>query len=477
MTSSKLQRNALSVARSSVATGNYGLGGRSARWLVLCASLIGILLQGPNQRSQFLASTSLVLADELASTAGLDLRLEAVQPLIDRHVDEILAPLWYIAQPAASLFNYLVLAPFRAHLRIGGVATKSAELDFAVRRACNDACAAIRQLFHGNLERELECPDVVVVTGLERRLVVFPLGFGRRRLIVVTAQLVRDLSEDELRFALGREVGRLALHHSTRWPWWAVEHLALDATALPRWIVSRTAAALSASGRAEPEPPSQHLSTRLGAGPMRQSLSRALDGIRGVCQILEDLKSGQWKGIDGIISAPKADARPAGFAGMDPLDMALAICQKIQGTGAVGLGLSAVVALTPWAVTRAFDLRTRSETDIRRGLVVATWALRAALAKMRLEELSADRIGLLAARGRTDAAVRSIMLSAPRSDAAAMAAMLGTDEIVRNARVLDRVLSRGQLLPEASVPLRISELMNWARSPEGAPLVNLASRQ
>merc|ERR1719333_108629 len=117
--------------------------------------------------------------------------------------------------------SYLALAPLRVGFRVAGVAGR-ADLEVlyrTTRAAAEVACTALQRLFGAGVPA---CPEVTIVRGGPRHLAAFPLGLGRRRLLVVTEQLCRDLGPEELRFVLGREIGRLALRQSARWPWWAL---------------------------------------------------------------------------------------------------------------------------------------------------------------------------------------------------------------------------------------------------------------
>lgn len=411
---------------------------------------------------------------------------ELVQQPLDRHVDVLLSPLWHAVQPLANLLNYLFLGAVRMHLRVEALRTPTATPSSSsiASEAVNDACANLRRIFDHTFPAG-GCPDVLVVRGSVPRLAAFPLGLGRRWLLVLTESAVRSLSGPELRFAVGHEIGRVLLRHTPHVSAWTLARVMTDATAFPRYLLARLA---PASGHAQATGHVRGHTSGTSVRGARFQLARAADGFLDVCEVYRGLRTGRWPGLTDLdvgrslrVWQKRDDPAAMALGGSSPelllLDTAAAICAKIRSPGAPGaLGAAVLGTSAPWLAAWAFDLNRAQERRLRRGLHLGAWTLGLWAAKLRSEVLSADRIGLLANGGDEDAAIRALVHTSHDGDAAAMAALLGVTQLKEQAFLLSRVLQRSQFQTEPNLPMRITELIAWGSSPQGETLLHLVAQ-
>ncbi|CAK0788068.1 unnamed protein product [Prorocentrum cordatum] len=301
---------------------------------------------------------------------------------------------------------------------------------------------------------------------------MFRLGAGRRWRLVATEPVGRLFEGDELRFLIGREVGRVALHHSAPLLSWPLARFASDVFALPRFVLG------GAARRGGPSAGTQRRSRAPDpAREMRRALGRAADQLVEVCQLYQGLRFGCWPGLvdlaldlDLLLAGQRAE--PVAARELRALDLAAAACAKLRAPGgASALCVATAGVAAPRVAGAALGLSRQEERRLGHALRLASWALRAWSGKLRAEVISADRLGAVAAGGDVDAALRAMVRFAQEGDSAAMVALLGVDQIVEQADVLDRALPPKQFATEPSLPTRVADLAAWSDSLQGQMLL------
>lgn len=407
------------------------------------------------------------------------LDIDEVQHPLDRSVDFALKPIWRLAEPLFCVSSYILSSPARLHLRLeaklsaaeratapvrrGSGAELGAELRSVTAKTCND----LRNVFG---KPAAECPDALLVRGSTSRVASMPLGFGRTWLLVATEGLVEAATEKQLRFIIGREIGRVWFHHGdviAAWPW---QRFARDAFVLPRYVVSRLLP--------RPREVSSQAVRHVGRGP--REIQRCVDTLVGACDLYRGLSQGRWPGctdldVDGILGGSGTPFRGPGSFG--PVDSVMVLCSRFRAPGGVwALATATAGSVAPHLLALALRLTADVEYRIKTGLRLSFWALGTWAGKLRAEVLSADRVGLIAAEGDEDAAVRAMVIANRSPTDAASLALLGVDQLVRQAEYLDYALPRPRFSPAPSLHTRVAELGAWARSPYGREVLAAAAR-
>jgi len=432
--------------------------------------------------------------------------LSEVQSPFDRQVDVALRPFCRILQPLLSMVSWIILSPVRVHMRIESIrAGVPSHRTRKLQSASNHTCRIVQAF------ADVSCPKVMIVRGEVPKLAAFPLGLGREMLLVATQGFADKLEGAALRFAIGREIGRAALGHGARLPRWSIARFADDNLALPRYAAARFASlARFANGSlALPRQAAAWFARRLQrpkrdlqdnttfatnrvAGNYARDLTSAIYQVGEFCELYRGLRTGgAWPGLgdldmDGLFPCLTGCAdnsfykgnfmlKPTSAPFLNVVDRVAAVGTQVmtpEGSRALTGALLGTAALKLAAVAFDFD-----EAVLRRNLRISAWAFGIWAVKLRAEIFSADRFGLIAASGDLDAAVQAMVHLAGNGRSAALAALVGTDTLAKEAQTLDRVMPRATFAVEPSLHTRIAELTAWARSPEGARILQQAGAE
>eukprot|EP00929_Paragymnodinium_shiwhaense_P101738 TRINITY_DN64899_c0_g1_i1.p1 TRINITY_DN64899_c0_g1~~TRINITY_DN64899_c0_g1_i1.p1 ORF type:complete len:529 (-),score=97.68 TRINITY_DN64899_c0_g1_i1:14-1600(-) len=470
------------------------------------------------------AAAALAIAATVASrpsdnTASALMKSWQVQHPLDKSVDVLLLPIWRTLEPLVNFGSYLLMSPVRLHLRLEALrasrdttngAARAAE---AIKAATAKVCSVFQHVFDGSAAHR-ECPEVLVLAGSRPRLATFVLGRGRKQLLVATEGLAHVLEEEvQLRFVIGRELGKsIVLHHGAPYARWAMAHAAKDFTAVPRYfahLMSRAAGALGMGllrlsdqlpeGSAKAAPRSSADDEFLDLPPddhsyeAQRQMQLLFTGLSEACEMWRGpLQAGRWPGLEGLdlndalsrfggpARGPTTEAtaalltgfglgRAAGGGSLGAIDVAADICARLRRPdGKQALTAAALGIAAPIVVAKAFDLDAGEEQLLRTTARLMAWAAGIWARKIRSEELSADRLGFVAAGGDTSASIRAMVrFSQDGGESAAMAALLGEKQLVRQAEFLSQALPRAPFDPSPGLPARVADLAGWARSKEG----------
>ena len=285
---------------------------------------------------------------------------------------------------------------------------------------------------------------------------ILPSRFGRRRVLVVTDALVGQLPDAGLRFVVGREIGRSWLHHGDVVAAWTLKHFIRKMFLLPLHVLG-----LRPLERPQPKKSPDEIQRHV-------QFRRAIDAMADMCDVYRGLRSGRWPGLADLdvdnMWGPGRRVLPQ--HGEDGLFAVAAVCSRLKAPGgAWALGAAVAGSVTPRLLAEIFSLPPQEERHIRRCLRLSSWGLGLWAAKARAEVFSADRLGLIAAGGDLDAALRAMVAAASSFADMATAALLGTDELVRQAQYLSSVIPPSYLSRQPSLPARVADLSSWAYSP------------
>jgi len=416
---------------------------------------------------------------------------EVVQLPLDQGVDYILAPVWDIIRPVASLVE--LLSPIRLHLRLESLRDVDERMRYRAEESVRVACGILSELF-AESTRPVICPEVLMVHSRNKHIASFSLGGGPRWLLVVTDKLVEDLAGAELRFLVGHEIGRHLLHHMPKMPGWAFGKLLSDATVLPRFMILRLGEGLGLSSfMSEKVTAARHT-----ASQARWRAARTAEAGLSLIDTYRGLRGGRLMDLGAMNGLRQLAAPAVGYQQPGPLPLleeqqahsasdwgsplkmldkvaAASTWLRMPGAGRA-LGTAAVSSAMPKLIACACDLDHRQEAYLRTGVEAATCATSLTAAKLRAEVLSADRMGLLAASGDREAAIRALIGTTHDRDAAAMVALLSVRKLVEQAWFLSRLLPSSPFSSEPSLPTRVAELAAWAGSPQGRSFVDAASQ-
>ncbi|CAK9085871.1 unnamed protein product [Durusdinium trenchii] len=316
-------------------------------------------------------------------------------------------------EPLASFVSSVFLWPVRFHFRLQAHINaaeqtmrhgRAADMSQVLSQASQQSCQTLKQLFRQQMGQK-SCPETLLIRSAQMRVSILPSRFGRRTVLMATDTLVSQLSDSELRFLLGREMGRAWLHHSELLSPWILQHFLRDVILFPLHVI----------GLQPKEPPMPKRSFK-----QWMLLRRWVDGIANACDVYR-----------GGLSA--------------------------LGTAAVGSAVPRLAALV-------FSLSAREERQLKRALRLGTWGVGLWAAKSRAEIFSFDRVGFLAA-GDLDAATRAMIMAANAPQDVAMASLLGTEELVKQAEYLTSVLPVSYWSRQPSLHARVADLNSWVHSP------------
>ena len=394
--------------------------------------------------------------------------LEEVQHPLDRGGDVLFLPLRLIMEPFTSFVSAVSLWPLRFHFRVQamrlGAARPDGRIDLpqVLKDASEQSCQTLQRLFqHDALAAaNMPCPEPVLIRSAQLRASILPSRFGQRKVLFATDTLVSQLSDVELRFVLGREMGRSWLHHTDFLRPWVLQHFVRDVFLFPLHVLGL-------------HHPTQAPAKRPSSQSFKQwmMLRRWVDGIANACDAYRGLRSGSWPGLSDFDPGLPGLSRPGPVA-VGPkslengLDAAAALCARLRMPGgAAALGTAAVGSAVPWALAAVFSLSPEEERQLMRFTRLGTWAFGLWSAKNRAEAFSADRLGFLAADGDLDAVLRAMIVAASRPQDVATAALLGTSELVKQAEYLASVLPASYWSRSPSLFARVADLNSWVRSP------------
>ena len=148
-------------------------------------------------------------------------------------------------------------------------------------QASQQSCQTLKQLFRQQMGQK-SCPETLLIRSAQMRVSILPSRFGRRTVLMATDTLVSQLSDSELRFLLGREMGRAWLHHSELLSPWILQHFLRDVILFPLHVI----------GLQPKEPPMPKRSFK-----QWMLLRRWVDGIANACDVYRGLRSGTWPGL------------------------------------------------------------------------------------------------------------------------------------------------------------------------------------
>ena len=321
----------------------------------------------------------------------------------------------------------------------------------ALERASQQSCETLRHLF----QLQNACPHALLVHDRRPHIAILPSRFGRRRLLVVTDALVAQLPDAGLRFVVGREIGRAWLHHGDFIAAWTLQRFLRKTILLPLHVLGVRLLT--------------HPQARTGEEIERRvQLRHFIDAVADACDIYRGLRSGRWPGLTDldVDSLWSADLGRLPVHGEEGLFTFAAVCSRLRAPGgAWALGAGVAGSVTPRLLAEAFSLSRQEEKQVRRCLRFGTWGLGLWAAKARAEVFSADRLGLIAAGGDLDAALRAMVAAASSFNDIATAALLGLNELVRQAQYLSSVMPPSYLSRQPSLAARVADLSSWARSP------------
>ena len=306
-------------------------------------------------------------------------------------------------------------------------------------QAAEESCSTLQRIFGA-----FPCPDTVLVRSSELRVATLP-SF-RRRTLFATDSLVSQCSDRELRFLVGREMGRVWLHHGGFVAPWTLQHFLRDVVLFPLHVLGLHPKV------ATPRPSfKQWLLVR-----------RWLDGVANACDVYRGLRSGTWPGDLDLDFARHREP--------SAVDSAAALCVRLRAPGTLSaLSTAALGSAAPRLLAWLWALPPDEARRLQRYARLTTWALGLGAAKARAEVVSLDRLGFLAAQD-LDAAVKAMVLVAPGRDLAT-AALLGKD-LVRQAEYLTAVLPTPYWSPQPSLHARVADLNSWAQSPMAEALLS-----
>lgn len=389
------------------------------------------------------------------------LALEEVQHPLDRGGDLLFLPVRVVMEPLTSFVSAVLLWPLRFHFRVQALRLGAAnapgrnvDLPQVLRQASQQSCQTLQELFRADaMARHLSCPETVLIRSSQVRVSILPSRFGRRKVLLATDSLVSQLSDVELRFVLGREMGRSWLRHTDFLRPWVLQHFVRDVVLFPLNVLGYR--------------PTSTLRERPTSQSFRKwmVLRRWVDGVANACDAYRGLRSGTWPGLSDLdlehFRLPVASAASYG-----PVDAAAALCARLRAPGGVSaLGTAAVGSAGPKLAAVVLSLSPEEERQLMRFTRLGTWALGLWSAKARAEVFSADRLGFLAAQGDLDAALRAMVLAAQRPQDVASATLLGSSELVKQAEYLASVLPATYWSLSPSLFARVADLSSWARSP------------
>lgn len=364
-------------------------------------------------------------------------------------------------EPLTSFVSAVLLWPLRFHFRVQalrlGAANapgRSVDLPQVLRQASQQSCQTLQQLFRADAMAfgRMSCPETVLIRSSQVRVSILPSRFGRRKVLLATDSLVSQLSDLELRFVLGREMGRSWLRHTDFLRPWVLQHFARDVVLFPLNVLG------------------YRQTSTLRERPTSQSfkkwmvLRRWVDGVANACDAYRGLRSGTWPGLSDLdLEHFRCPVAPSSYG---PVDAAAALCARLRAPGGVSaLGTAAVGSVGPKLAAVVLSLSPEEERQLMRFTRLGTWALGLWSAKARAEVFSADRLGFLAAEGDLDAALRAMVLAAQRPGDVATATLLGSSELVKQAEYLASVLPASYWSLSPSLFARVADLSSWARSP------------
>ena len=266
---------------------------------------------------------------------------------------------------------------------------------------------------------------------------------------MATDAVVAQLGDAELRFLLGREMGQAWLHH-TEGAGWVLQHFTRDVVLFPLAVLGLK----PKESEPAPKPKPKH-----GQAQHWLLLKRCLDTVADACDVFRGLRSGSWPGLADLDLG-------LGRLPVTRVDSAAAMCAKLKAPGgAQALVTAAAGFAVPRLAAEALDLSGTEERQLRRCLRLGTWGLGLWAAKARAEAFSADRLGLVAAEGDLEAAMRAMITAARTPQDIATAALLGTDELIRQAEYLNSVLPASYWSLQPPLHARVAQLTSWAESP------------
>lgn len=392
------------------------------------------------------------------------LAIEEVQHPLDRGGDLLFLPIRIVMEPLTSFVSAVLLWPLRFHFRVQamrlGAANapgRSVDLPQVLRHASEQSCQTLQQLFRADAMAfgRMSCPETVLIRSSQVRVSILPSRFGRRKVLLATDSLVSQLSDLELRFVLGREMGRSWLRHTDFLRPWVLQHFVRDVVLFPLNVLG------------------YRQRSTLRERPTSQSfkkwmvLRRWVDGVANACDAYRGLRSGTWPGLSDLdldhfwrpVTLPSS-------VSYGPVDAAAALCARLRAPGGVSaLGTAAVGSVAPKLAAVVLSLSPEEERQLMRFTRLGTWALGLWSAKARAEVFSADRLGFLAAEGDLDAALRAMVLAAQRPEDVATATLLGSSELVKQAEYLASVLPATYWSRSPSLFARVADLSSWVRSP------------
>lgn len=375
---------------------------------------------------------------------------------MDRGGDLLFLPIRVLMEPLASFVSSVFLWPVRFHFRLQAHINaaeqtmrhgRAADMSQVLSQASQQSCQTLKQLFRQQMGQK-SCPETLLIRSAQMRVSILPSRFGRRTVLMATDTLVSQLSDSELRFLLGREMGRAWLHHSELLSPWILQHFLRDVILFPLHVI----------GLQPKEPPMPKRSFK-----QWMLLRRWVDGIANACDVYRGLRSGTWPGLSDLdldhLWMPQTRPMATGF------DSATALCVRLRAPGGLSaLGTAAVGSAVPRLAALVFSLSAREERQLKRALRLGTWGVGLWAAKSRAEIFSFDRVGFLAA-GDLDAATRAMIMAANAPQDVAMASLLGTEELVKQAEYLTSVLPVSYWSRQPSLHARVADLNSWVHSP------------
>ena len=278
-------------------------------------------------------------------------------------------------------------------------------------------------------------------------------------MLVVTDALVAHLPDAGLRFVVGREIGRSWLRHEDLIAAWTLQHFVRKMILLPLHVLG-----VRPVVRSQPTKRPDEIQRRV-------QFRRFVDAMADACDVYRGLRSGRWPGLADLDVDSLWNIWNPGFRGQlrhgeDGMFTLAAVCSRLRAPGgAWALGAAVAGSVTPRLLAEVFSLPLHEERQLRRCLRFGSWGLGLWAAKARAEVFSADRMGLIAAGGDLDAALRAMVAAANSFNDIATAALVGVDELVRQAQYLSSVIPPSYLSRQPSLAARVADLSSWAYSP------------